>query len=69
MKLQQDETLEYSTPLIANRFAELLEVCLGSTYFSYKVSFYEQQEGVAVGSSVSAVVANFTYEIFEELAI
>ena len=44
-------------------------MCLKSTYFSYGGSFYEQKEGAAMGSPVSAVVANLYMEFFEELAL
>ena len=53
-KLQDDETLEDRTPLSPNRVAELLELCQKSTYFSYSGDFYEQREGAAMGSPVSA---------------
>ena len=57
------------TPLSAGRVAELLEVCLKSTYFSYGGDFYEQTQGAAMGSPVSAIVANLYMEFFEELAL
>ena len=57
-KLREDETLGDRTILSPERIAELLEMCLRSTYFSYGGNFYEQKEGVAMGSPVSAVVAN-----------
>ena len=44
-------------------------MCLRSTYFSYGAEFYEQREGAAMGSPVSAVVANLYMEFFEELAL
>ena len=44
-------------------------MCLKSTYFCYERNFYEQKEGAAMGSPVSAVVANFYMEFFEELAL
>ena len=68
-RLQEDETLEDRTTLSPDRVAELLEVCLRSTYFSYNGNFYEQREGAAMGSPVSAVVANLYMEFFEELAL
>ena len=50
------------TPLSPDRIAEVLGLCLKSTYFSYGGKFYEQREGAAVGSPVSAVVANLYME-------
>lgn len=50
------------TTLTADRIADLLELCLGSTYFCYKGEFFEQVEGAAMGSPVSAVVANLYME-------
>ena len=57
------------TPLSPDRIAEVLGLCLKSTYFSYGGEFYEQRERAAVGSPVSAVVANLYMEFFEELAL
>ncbi len=48
---------------------ELLEVCLRSTYFRYNGNCYEQVDGAAMGSPVSAVVANLYMECFEEEAL
>ena len=64
-RLQNDRTLSDRTTLSSDRVAELLEVCLWSTYFSREGAFYEQREGVATGSPVSAVVANLYMEFFE----
>ena len=63
------ETNDSLTPLPAERIAELLQLCLKSTYFSYNGEFYEQRQGAAMGSPVSAVVANLYTEFFEELAL
>ena len=67
--LKSDETLEERTVLSPDRIAELLDLCLRSTYFSYNDTFYEQKEGAAMGSPVSAVVANLYMEYFEQIAI
>ena len=48
----------------ADRLAELLEMWLRSTYFSYHRDFYEQRESAAMGSPVSAMVANLYMELF-----
>ena len=66
---EEEEDLVERTPLPAERIAELLQLCLKSTYFSYNGEFYEQRQGAAMGSPVSAVVANLYMEFFEELAL
>ena len=68
-RLMEDETLGDRTSLSPERIADLLEMCLRSTYFSFGGNFYEQKEGAAMGSPVSAVVANLYMEFFEELAL
>ena len=67
--LEADDTLDERTILTSDRIVEMLEKCLRSTYFSYKGVFYEQREGAAMGSPVSAIVANLYMEFFEQLAI
>ena len=57
------------TSLLPERVTELLELCLGSTYFGFQGEYYDQVSGAAMGSPVSAVVANIYMEFFEELAI
>ena len=68
-RLLEDEELEERTPLSPDRIAELIRLCLKSTYFSYDGEFYEQREGAAMGFLVSTVVANLYMEFFEELAL
>ena len=68
-RLREDETLGDRTILSPEWVAELLEMCLKSTYFSYGGNIFEQIEGAAMGSPVSAVVANLYMEFFEELAL
>jgi len=46
-----------------------LEFVLRSTYFQYDELIYEQQDGAAMGSPVSAVLANLYMEDFEEEAL
>ena len=65
-KLREDEDLVERTP---GRIAELLSICLKSSYFSYGGEFYEQREGAAMGSPVSAVTANLYMKLFDELAL
>lgn len=40
-----------------------------STYFSYNRNFYKQIKSTAMGSPVSALVANLYTEFFEELIL
>ena len=68
-RLQQDEMLADRTTLSPDKVADLLEMCRKSTYFSYGGDFFEQREGAAMGSPVSAVVADLYMEFFEELAL
>ena len=68
-RLEEDESLGERTPLSPERVAELLQLCLRLTYFSFNGEFYEQREGAAMGSPVSAVVANLYMEFFEGLAL
>ena len=57
------------TNLTPTQIADLLNFVLRSTYFQYNGSIYEQQDGAAMGSPVSAVTANIYVEEFEEQAI
>ena len=68
-KLTQDGTLASRTALSPDKVTELLDICLRSSYFSYGGDFYQQQEGAAMGSPVSAAVANLYMEFFEDLAL
>ena len=52
-----------------NQIISLLEFCLGSTYFTLKGRFYEQQEGTAMDSPISPIVANLYLEDLEIKAI
>jgi hypothetical protein len=48
---------------------ELLDICLTTTYIQFEDKFYQQNEGVAMGSSLSPVVSNVFMEHFEEIAL
>ena len=56
--LEEDQDLKQRTSMSVNHIISLLEFCLGSTYFTFKGRFYEQQEGAAMGSPISPIVAN-----------
>ncbi|KAL9953291.1 hypothetical protein ACROYT_G040687 [Oculina patagonica] len=68
-KLENDPSLADRTTLTPAQIADLLNFVLRSTYFQYNGSIYEQREGAAMGSPVSAVVANLYMDCFEEQAI
>ena len=68
-RLNADATLPDRTDLSPAQVTELLGFVLKSTYFMYDGLFYEQQEGAAMGSPVSAVIANLYMESFEEDAL
>ena len=68
-KLESDPTLADRTTLTPAQIVNLLDFVLRSTYFQYNGSIYEKREGAAMGSPVSAVIANLYMETFEEQAI
>ena len=68
-RLSADTSLPARTSLSPSQVTDLLGFVLRATYFSYNGSFYEQQEGAAMGSPVSAVIANLYMEVFEEQAL
>ena len=67
--LEKDNILMERTVLPVKDIILLLEFCLHNTYFSFQGQFYEQMEGVAMGSSVSPIVANSDIEYFEQTAL
>ena len=68
-KLENDTTFPERCELSITQIMTLLEFCLRNTYFVYNNTFYKQQQGAAMGSSVSPVIANLYMENFEELAL
>jgi len=68
-KLENDPSLADHTTLTPAQIADLLNFVLRSTHFQYNRSIYEQREDKAMGSPVSAVIANLYMESFEEQAI
>ena len=67
--LEKDHTLKNRTVMGVNDIILLLEVCLKNTYFSFQDQFFEQVEGVAMGSPVSPIVANLYMEYLEQKAL
>ena len=48
---------------------ELLTLCLKTTYFSYGGEYYQQNDGAAIGSPISSVVANIYMVFLEQEAL
>ena len=66
--LEQDYTLCDRSVLSVQNIIVLLGFCLHNIYFSFQNKFYEQVEGVAMGSPVSPIVTNLYMEHFEREA-
>ena len=73
LALQCTETaIQQSTvklPLPTEDMMDLLNLCLTSTYFQYSGRHYKQLQGTAMGSPVSAVVAEIVMQHVEESAL
>ena len=67
--LVKDPTLQDRTVIGIDDIILLLEFCLKNTYFSFQDQFFEQVEGVAIGSPVSPIVANLYMEYLEQKAL
>ena len=67
--LEEDPELQKRTSLSVKNITSLLEFCLTSTYFIFQGRYFEQQEGAAMGSPISPIVANLYMEEFENKAI
>ena len=63
-QLQQDDTLEERSGLPASEICCLTNLFLSLTYFQFGELFFEQLEGVAMGSPLLPVVANLFHEVF-----
>ena len=64
-----EDTMTLIGELYPDDITALFRHCLTSSYFSYQERIYEQKEGVAMGSPLSPVVANFFMESFETTAL
>jgi retron-type reverse transcriptase len=62
-----------SLSLLSQHFTEdilaLFKLVLTSTYSSFNGQYFEQTDGVAMGSPLSPVIANFFMEDLEERAL
>ena len=64
-----NQALQYINENFSNDIATLFRHCLTTTYFQWDKEFYEQTDGVAMGSPLSPVIANFFMEKFEQQAL
>jgi hypothetical protein len=62
-------TLAEGSVLQVEAIIELLEVCPRTTYFQVDDKFFQQKDGMAMGSSWSLIVSNICVEHFEKLAL
>ena len=68
-KIPINEVVDIIKELIDEEIANLVKVCLDSTYFSFRGDIYEKTHSVAMGSPLSPVVTNIFKEHFEEKAV
>ena len=64
IKLKGEEEV-YNFPLPVGKICELIKLCVTDTYFTFNGHIYKQTFGVAMGSSLSPVLANLYMEFFE----
>ena len=67
--LEDDKELHQRTTMSVKNIITLLEFCLRNTYFTFQGRYFEQQEGAAMGSPISLIVANLYMGRFETKAI
>lgn len=68
-KISLNEAIHVINEVVGPETTKLAEVCLRSTFFSFQGDFFEQISGVAMGSPLSSIVANFFMEKFEKKAL
>ena len=68
-KLELDQGLHLRTSMNVEQIISLLEFCLKTTYFQFQGRFFEQLQGIVMGSPISPIVANLYIEDFENKAI
>ena len=64
-RLQEDASLRQRTSLPVEDIIHLLSFCLKTTQFAYNGTYYQQGFNKAMGSPVSAVIANTVMEDVE----
>ena len=68
-KLAADTLLEERICIPIDNLMEMLTFCVETTYFGMGSDIYRQEEGLAMGSPLSPVLANIYMEYFEEMAL
>ena len=68
-KLQQDVTLTERTDISVTNIMRLLAFVLKNSFFTYEQEHFQLTLGCAMGSPVSATIANLVMEYIEERAI
>ena len=68
-RLREDASLGQRTSLPVEDIIHLLSFCLKTTQFTYNGTYYKQVFGTAMGSPVSAVIANMVIEDVKERAL
>ena len=68
-RLREDASLGQRTSLPVEDIIHLLSFCLETTLFAYNDTYYQQVFGTAMGSPVSAVIANMVMEDVEQRAL
>ena len=68
-KVPIKEALEHIAETFSPDITNLFRHCLTTSYFQWNGNFYQQDDGVAMGSPLSPVIANFFMEKFEQTAL
>ena len=68
-RLRYDDSLWQRTSLPLEDITDLLSFCLNTTQFVFESTYYKQVFGTAMGSPVSAVIANLVMEDIERRAL
>ena len=69
IRLRYDDSLWQRTSLPLEDITDLLSFCLNTTQFVFEGTYYKQVFGTAMGSPVSAVIANLVMEDIEHRAL